>query len=116
MLELKITKIWVNFFFVFSYQRDVAIKIINKNAIPKEVVDKFLPRELEITSKVSHPHLSACLAIYKINLTKLVIVSKYYSGGTLLNVILKHKMIQGNYLNKQYLLRLLPHFKIYCFF
>ncbi|CAI5439079.1 unnamed protein product [Caenorhabditis angaria] len=76
------------------YRRYVAIKIINKKAIHQAIAEKFLPRELEITLKVRHPHISRCLAITQPIPSKIVIISDFYERGTLLDLILKEKRIR----------------------
>ncbi|CAI2351657.1 unnamed protein product [Caenorhabditis sp. 36 PRJEB53466] len=76
------------------YHRDVAVKIVNRDAIPKNVAEKFLPRELEITMKVRHPHIARCLAITRPIASKIVIVSDFYDRGTLLDLILAQKRLK----------------------
>uniref|UniRef100_A0AC35G8F9 Protein kinase domain-containing protein n=1 Tax=Panagrolaimus sp. PS1159 TaxID=55785 RepID=A0AC35G8F9_9BILA len=80
---------------VFSrlYNREVAVKIIDKRAIPPSLVEKFLSRELEITRIVHHPHLVRCLHIIQPHHTKVAIISEFYSGGTLLQYILNRNQI-----------------------
>ncbi|KAH7728601.1 CAMK protein kinase [Aphelenchoides avenae] len=78
----------------YHYGRFVAIKIINKRAIPGALVDKFLPRELEVTQKVRHPHLCRSFDVYEPNPTKVIIVSEYCEGGTLLHLVLRKKRIE----------------------
>uniref|UniRef100_A0AC34F8V6 Protein kinase domain-containing protein n=1 Tax=Panagrolaimus sp. ES5 TaxID=591445 RepID=A0AC34F8V6_9BILA len=82
---------------VFSrmYNREVAVKIIDKRAIPASLVDKFLPRELEITRIVHHPHLVRCLHIIQPHHTKVAIISEFYSGGTLLQYVLNRNQLTG---------------------
>uniref|UniRef100_A0A0K0DFC5 Protein kinase domain-containing protein n=1 Tax=Angiostrongylus cantonensis TaxID=6313 RepID=A0A0K0DFC5_ANGCA len=80
--------------FSHLYRGMVAIKIINKKGLPPAIADKFLPRELDITIKVRHPHLSRCLSVMTPSPTKIVIVSEFYEKGTLLELILKEKRIK----------------------
>ncbi|KJH52921.1 hypothetical protein DICVIV_00790 [Dictyocaulus viviparus] len=77
------------------YRGVVAVKIINKKALPPAIADKFLPRELDITIKVRHPHLSRCLSVITPNPTKVVVVSEFYERGTLLQLIIREKRIKG---------------------
>ena len=37
--------------------RKIALKIINKRKAPKDFLNKFLPRELEILRKLTHPNV-----------------------------------------------------------
>ncbi|EFP13207.1 hypothetical protein CRE_08459 [Caenorhabditis remanei] len=78
------------------YRRDVAVKIVSQNAIPAAVAEKFLPRELDVTMKVRHPHIARCLAITRPAPTKIVIISDYYERGTLLDLILEQKRLKEN--------------------
>ena len=41
----------------------VALKIINKKTAPKDFLEKFLPREIEIMKKVRHPN---CIRLYEL--------------------------------------------------
>ncbi|KAK6730398.1 hypothetical protein RB195_007082 [Necator americanus] len=76
------------------YRGMVAVKIINKRALPPAIAEKFLPRELDITIKVRHPHLSRCLAVLMPSTTKIVLISEFYHRGTLLELILKEQRIK----------------------
>ncbi|CAD6184408.1 unnamed protein product [Caenorhabditis auriculariae] len=76
------------------HHRDVAVKIINRKALPPTIVDKFLPREIEITIQVRHPHLSRCISVMQPIPSKIVIVSDFYERGTLLELILKEQRIK----------------------
>ncbi|KAL6734250.1 hypothetical protein Aduo_004810 [Ancylostoma duodenale] len=72
----------------------VAVKIINKKALPPAIADKFLPRELDITIKVRHPHLSRCLAVLAPCSSKIVLISEFYQRGTLLELILREQRVK----------------------
>ncbi|VDL77472.1 unnamed protein product [Nippostrongylus brasiliensis] len=76
------------------YRGTVAVKIINKKALPPAIADKFLPRELDITVKVRHPHLSRCLSVIAPSNSKIVLVSEFYERGTLLALILREQRIK----------------------
>lgn len=78
------------------YRRDVVVKIVNRNAISPNVAEKFLPRELDITIKVRHPHIARCLAITRPAPTKIVIISDYYERGTLLDLLIAEKRLKEN--------------------
>uniref|UniRef100_A0AC35G707 Protein kinase domain-containing protein n=1 Tax=Panagrolaimus sp. PS1159 TaxID=55785 RepID=A0AC35G707_9BILA len=72
------------------FGRYVAIKIIDKKSIPSFLVEKFLPRELEVTKRVNHPHIVKCLHIAQPHPTKVVIISEFCDGGTLLKYVLDY--------------------------
>ncbi|EYC04806.1 hypothetical protein Y032_0086g2002 [Ancylostoma ceylanicum] len=76
------------------YRGMVAVKIINKKALPPAIADKFLPRELDITIKVRHPHLSRCLAVLAPCSSKIVLISEFYQRGTLLELILREQRVK----------------------
>lgn len=61
--------------------------------IPQEVVEKFLKREMEITSKVNHPHLVKCYAVSHPCSSKYVTVAEYCECGTLLEFMNKYSPI-----------------------
>lgn len=72
----------------FRFGRFVAIKIIDKSSIPATLVEKFLPRELDITQKVNHINVVKCLFVGIPHPTKVVIISEFCDGGTLLKYVL----------------------------
>ncbi|GMT28199.1 hypothetical protein PFISCL1PPCAC_19496, partial [Pristionchus fissidentatus] len=77
------------------YGRMVAVKLINKRALHKSIADKFLPRELEITALVSHPHLVSTLrVIEEVSLSRIAIIQEFYPNGTLLRLLLKEGIIE----------------------
>uniref|UniRef100_A0A915CVM5 Protein kinase domain-containing protein n=1 Tax=Ditylenchus dipsaci TaxID=166011 RepID=A0A915CVM5_9BILA len=77
------------------YCQNVAVKIINKMHIPAVVADKFLARELEITSRAHHPHICACLSIFCVNANRIAIVTEFCSRGTLSHLVMQEKIIAG---------------------
>uniref|UniRef100_A0A8R1HXS6 Protein kinase domain-containing protein n=2 Tax=Caenorhabditis japonica TaxID=281687 RepID=A0A8R1HXS6_CAEJA len=76
------------------YGRFVAVKIVHRSKIPPNIAEKFLPRELEITMKVRHPHIARCLAITRPIASKIVIISDFYERGTLLDLVLREERIK----------------------
>ncbi|MFH4976084.1 hypothetical protein AB6A40_002793 [Gnathostoma spinigerum] len=75
------------------FGRNIAVKIIDVNALPEAISQKFLPRELYITKMARHPHISKALMIKTPIPSKIIIASEYCPNGTLLNLILKEKRI-----------------------
>ncbi|PAV83883.1 hypothetical protein WR25_17967 [Diploscapter pachys] len=78
------------------YRGWMAVKIVNKRAIPASVAIKFLPRELNITMKVNHPHLARSYRILYPSPTKIVILSEFYENDRLLEMVLKQEKIKEN--------------------
>ncbi|VDK77140.1 unnamed protein product [Litomosoides sigmodontis] len=75
------------------YKRLVAVKVINVNSLPKSVAVKFLPRELLFTQMVRHPHIARALSVQTPHPSRIAIISEYYPGGTLLDLIHQHQRI-----------------------
>uniref|UniRef100_A0A7E4USF0 Protein kinase domain-containing protein n=1 Tax=Panagrellus redivivus TaxID=6233 RepID=A0A7E4USF0_PANRE len=76
--------------FSMYYNQYVAIKIIDKSSIPATLADKFLPRELDVTRMVNHPNIARCLSVVQPHPTKVVIISEFCEGGTLLNYVMQY--------------------------
>ncbi|CBY23229.1 unnamed protein product [Oikopleura dioica] len=64
-------------------KKKIAIKIINKKTAPKDFLEKFLPRELEILRKVHHPNVVQTFEIITIN-HKVFIALEWAGKGDLL--------------------------------
>ncbi|XP_026996966.1 testis-specific serine/threonine-protein kinase 6 [Tachysurus fulvidraco] len=68
-------------------KKKVAIKIIDLKKAPSEVLQKFLPRELEIISSLIHPHIVRTFKNFYIDSKKLLIVMELVEQGDLLDLI-----------------------------
>jgi len=64
----------------------VALKIINRKTAPKDFLDKFLPRELEILKLISHKHVTKAYEILNIG-TKTYISLEWAGHGDLLQYV-----------------------------
>lgn len=64
----------------------VALKIINKKTAPKDFLDKFLPREMEVMKKIKHPNLIRLFELFQIS-SKLYFVLEWAGHGDLLQYI-----------------------------
>ena len=64
----------------------VALKIINKKTAPKDFLEKFLPREIEIMKKVKHPNLIRLYELFQIS-NKLYFTLEWGGHGDLLQYI-----------------------------
>jgi len=63
--------------------KHIAIKVINKKTAPKDFLDKFLPRELDIIRKITHPNIVQTYEIITIN-HKVFIALEWAGRGDLL--------------------------------
>ncbi|XP_022089018.1 testis-specific serine/threonine-protein kinase 1-like [Acanthaster planci] len=63
-----------------------AIKVINKRKAPKDFLQRFLPRELEILKTIKHPNIIRCYEIVEIG-TKVYISMELAGHGDLLEYI-----------------------------
>lgn len=67
---------------------EAAIKIIDRLKAPKDYQEKFLPRELDIWSRLSHPNVVALLNFFEDSL-RVYMVLEYADGGDALKYIQK---------------------------
>jgi len=63
--------------------KHIAIKVINKKTAPKDFLEKFLPRELDIVRKINHPNVVQTFEIITIN-HKVYIALEWAGRGDLL--------------------------------
>lgn len=68
-------------------QKQVAGKIINKSLAPKDFVENFLPREIEILQHIRHPHIVDIYEILATNDGRIFIIMEYANKGDLLKFI-----------------------------
>ncbi|XP_074656263.1 testis-specific serine/threonine-protein kinase 1-like [Tubulanus polymorphus] len=66
--------------------KNVAIKVINRKKAPKDFQEKFLPRELDVLKKLSHPHIVQMYEVMQFN-SKVFIVMEMAGHGDLLEYI-----------------------------
>lgn len=64
----------------------VALKIINKKTAPKDFLEKFLPREIEVMKKIKHPNLIRLFDLFQIS-SKLYFVLEWAGHGDLLQYV-----------------------------
>jgi len=64
----------------------VALKIINRKTAPKDFLEKFLPRELEVLQVINHPHIVRAYEIIHIS-TKTYISLEWAGHGDLLQYV-----------------------------
>lgn len=67
-------------------QVKVALKIINKKTAPKDFLDKFLPREIDVMKKVKHQNLIRLYELFQVS-NKLYFTLEWGGHGDLLQYI-----------------------------
>ncbi|XP_046359635.1 testis-specific serine/threonine-protein kinase 1-like [Haliotis rufescens] len=65
---------------------NLAVKIIQKNKIPKEAKEKFLPREIALLQKLRHTSLLVLHEVYE-SRSNMYLVMEYLSNGDLLDYV-----------------------------
>lgn len=70
----------------------VAIKIISKRRAPKDYLDKFLPREIEVVKLIKHPSLIVFLQSIETN-NRVYLIMENASKGDLLDVVRSKRTI-----------------------
>lgn len=71
-----------------KWKTHVAIKIINKRKIPALILEKFLPRELEIVASLKHSNILQIFEIIEERHSKVYVVTELCEGGDLMDLII----------------------------
>ena len=71
----------------------VAIKIISKRRAPRDYLEKFLPREIEVVKLIKHPCLIVFLQSIETN-NRVYLIMEHASKGDLLDAIRSKKIIK----------------------
>lgn len=71
-------------------KRKVAIKIIDKKKISQNVLEKFLPREMEALMRLHHPSIIETYEIFETSSGKVYIVMELGEKGSLLSYLTSH--------------------------
>jgi len=94
----------VQLFYSTNLRKNVAIKIINKSSAPRDFVNHFLPREIEVLQRVRHQFVVEITEILATNDGRIFIVMEYAQHGDLLRHIQQNGAIdeeRSRYLFKQ---------------
>ena len=79
--------------------KKIAAKIIDRNKAPKDFLNKFLPREIDIYLKLDHPNIIKVFEIIDIG-SRVYIFMEYAESGDLLEYIrVNYQASIENYLN-----------------
>jgi len=77
----------VQLFYSTHLQKNVAIKIINKSSAPRDFVQHFLPREIEVLQRVRHTYIVEIFEILATNDGRVFIAMEYAENCDLLRHI-----------------------------
>lgn len=94
----------VQLFYSTNLRKNVAVKIINKSSAPRDFVNHFLPREIEVLQRVRHKFVVEITEILATNDGRIFIVMEYAQHGDLLRHIQQNGAIdedRSRYLFKQ---------------
>lgn len=94
----------VQLFYSTHLRKNVAVKIINKSSAPRDFVNHFLPREIEVLQRVRHKFVVEITEILATNDGRIFIVMEYAQHGDLLRHIQQNGAIdeeRSRYLFKQ---------------
>lgn len=71
---------------------ELACKYVNKSKAPKDFLEKFFPREIEILTKISHPNIIGIHSILQSGSTVFIFM-RWAENGDLLDYVKKNGMI-----------------------
>jgi len=71
----------------------VAVKIIQKNKAPRDYIEKFLPREVELIKVLRHPNLVCFLQSIETT-NRVYLVMELAEGGDLLDVMNRQRYVK----------------------
>lgn len=76
-----------------KYKCKVAIKIVQKNKAPRDYIEKFLPREIELIKVLRHPNLVCFLQSIETT-NRVYLIMELAEGGDLLDVMNRQRYVK----------------------
>mgnify|MGYP001796708107 CR=1 FL=1 len=71
----------------------IAVKIVQKNKAPRDYIEKFLPREIELIKVLRHPNLVCFLQSIETT-NRVYLVMELAEGGDLLDVMNRQRYVK----------------------
>lgn len=76
-----------------KHKSKMAVKIVQKNKAPKDYIEKFLPREIELIKVLRHPNLVCFLQSIETT-NRVYLVMELAEGGDLLDVMNRQRYVK----------------------
>ncbi|XP_023214731.1 testis-specific serine/threonine-protein kinase 4-like [Centruroides sculpturatus] len=74
-------------------RKKIAVKIMSREKVPKEFLNRFLPREIEIVKRIKHRNIVSFIECVDMNDT-IYIFMEFVENGTLLQLLEKKRFIE----------------------
>ncbi|KAF6017109.1 hypothetical protein EB796_024582 [Bugula neritina] len=76
-----------------KHKAKIAVKIVQKNKAPRDYIEKFLPREIELIKVLRHPNLVCFLQSIETT-NRVYLVMELAEGGDLLDVMNRQRYVK----------------------
>ena len=76
-----------------KHKSKIAVKIVQKNKAPRDYIEKFLPREIELIKVLRHPNLVCFLQSIETT-NRVYLVMELAEGGDLLDVMNRQRYVK----------------------
>ena len=93
-----------------KHKSKIAVKIVQKNKAPRDYIEKFLPREIELIKVLRHPNLVCFLQSIETT-NRVYLVMELAEGGDLLDVMNRQRYVKEPQAGKCYYLAT-NHFEV----
>ncbi len=74
-------------------EKNVAVKLVDQNRVPRQVKNKFLPRELKIAIFAKHENIVQCFEVIKAD-SMIYMILEMIENGDLLSYVVKNDFVQ----------------------